>query len=121
MIIAWLGGIIGPKAAKPFLWGIGILALIALGFTLSRCGSDNTAAEEQAKQSTRTSEAYAEAVANGVAIIDNRAVTESALAEATVAVKEEIGAAASLSDIRSSLITRLCKQPEHAKDAACVR
>jgi len=119
MFTAWLGGIIGPKTVKPFLWALGILALIALGFTLSRCGHTDPA--PQAEQNTRSSEAYSNAVAFGVSTLDNRAVTESAIAEATVVVKDEIGNAASLSDIRNSLVTRLCARPEHAKDAACAR
>jgi len=118
-MFSWLIPLVGPKAAKPAFFILAAMLLFLAGVMLSRCSGDNTAAEEQAKQGTATAEAYSEAVANGVAVIDNRTITESALAEATVEVKEEIGNAASLSDIRNSLVTKLCAKPGHEKDPAC--
>lgn len=120
-MISLIASIVGPRFAKPVFYGVLVLLVLGAGFTLAKCSGGNRQAEQQAQQTTRSGEAYSNAVANGIDIIDNRTVTESSLAEATAAVKEEIGNAGSLDDIRTSLVTRLCQQPSHAKDPACVK
>lgn len=97
---------------------VGILIVLAIG-SIKSCSERNKEAA-QAKQSEVSGAAFANAVAKGVSVIDNRVATETTVAQATAVVKEEIGNAQSLDAIDAAITAKLCADPRRSNDPACV-
>ena len=116
-MIDFITSLVGPKFAKPLLFGLAALLLLGVGFGLSRCGSN--AAQKQAEQTTASGEAVASAAAEAIEIIGNRTVTEADIDLAVGHVQEEIKNAPDPDTIRSTVIAGLCKQASHRNDPAC--
>lgn len=76
--LAWLGGIVGPKAAKPFLWFVGVVALVILVLLLTQCGGGDKATE--AKLATEQGEAAIDAGAVATNTIGGVIANDSATA-----------------------------------------
>ena len=118
-VLTWLATIVGPKAAKPVLIGVVILLLFGAGFTLAKCTGGNDGEAEQAEQTSRSSEAMANAAQNAIERIDNRTVTEDAIDAATANALEEINNASNPDDMRNAVLDGVCGQSSHRNDPAC--
>lgn len=97
---------------------VGVLIVLAIG-SIKSC-SERRKEAAQAKQIEASGAAFSDAVEKGVAVIDNRVATEGTVAQAVAVVKEEIGDAKSLDAIDAAITARLCKDPRHLNDPACV-
>ena len=112
-----LTSLVGPRLAKPLLWMLLVLLsilLLSAGHCALRGGQAN-----QAKQTTKSSEALADAAKGAVSDISNQTKAETATDAAVAAVKEEIGNASDPAAIRSAVARDICVRREYHNDPAC--
>lgn len=119
--IAILASIVGGRAARPVF--LAIIALLALGlFGLAKCVSDKNdadAVQDQAEQTTRSSDAMADAAQNAVAVIVNEAKYDKTVDQVVTEAAREIDAAPTSSDARKAALRAVCGLPEYRGDPAC--
>lgn len=115
MISAWIKSISTPA------WIIaGLVLLIILGASLTMCSSDgNKQAAEQAKQTTNSGEAIADAAQDAVAKIETNRVTNQDIDAAVRETQENLDHAEDPDAIRAAVIAGVCGNPAHSRDPAC--
>lgn len=116
-LITWLGGIVGPKLAKPVLIVVAVVAMI-LAFNVARCAWQNQAVQ-QAKQTTRSGEAIADAAQNAVATITNATERDASIDSVVAGAVLEIEAAGTQEEKRAAAFNAVCALPEYAGDPKC--
>lgn len=119
-ILKILSGL-GLSSIPRFIWiGLGVLALLGTVFALGRCtGGDNDDAEQQARQTERSSEAVASAAADAIETIGDRAATEKTIDAAVTHTTQEIQNAPDSDAVRDAVLIGLCSRPSHRDDPAC--
>jgi hypothetical protein len=117
-MIKFLTRLVGAERAVPVLiFGLMLLLLIVSGTVYSCTRPDDAA--EQARQTTLSGEAIANAADNAVETVDNRAVTESDIDNAARTAMEEVGNATDLDSMRNAVLDGVCGQSSHYNDPAC--
>jgi hypothetical protein len=116
-LILWLSGIVGPKLAKPVLIIVSIIAIV-LAFNVARCAWQNQAVR-QAKQTTRSGEAIADAAQSAVATITNATARDASIDSVVAGAVLEIDAAATQEEKRAAAFNAVCALPEYAGDPKC--
>jgi hypothetical protein len=118
-MIAYIAALVGQRAAKPVFFGFLVVLLIIVGLIIGRCSRTDTTAQQQAKQTTRSSDAIANAAQNAIETIDNRTVTEADVDTATAHAQRDIDNAQTTGDIRNAVLAGVCGQASHSHDPAC--
>ncbi|KEZ00244.1 hypothetical protein AI27_08845 [Sphingomonas sp. BHC-A] len=116
-MIELLATVVGRKAAKPVfgaLCALLVLAVLSIGYCSLRGG-----AADQAEQTTRSSDAIANAAQGAVTDIMNQSKAETAIDAGVAATKEEIGHAQDPAAIRAAVARNVCLRPEYRSDPAC--
>ncbi|KKW93858.1 hypothetical protein [Sphingobium chungbukense] len=116
-MIEMMASIVGPRAAKPVLWALTamlVLILLSVGYCSLRGGE-----REQAQQTTKSSEAIADAAKGAVSDISNQTKAETAIDAAVATVKEEVGYAVDPAAIHSAVARDVCVRREYRNDPAC--
>lgn len=116
-MIQFLGGIIGPKAVKPFLIVLAVLALV-IGLGVARCVWKGGAVE-QAKQTTASSEALANAAESAVETVTNANARETSVDNLVTEAAKEIDNAPSPEAARAAALRAVCLLPEYRADPSC--
>ncbi len=116
-MIALLTSLVGPKFAKPALYAI-IAAMVLSALGIGKCVLDNRAAE-QAKQTTRSSEAIADAAEQAVGTIINTGNRENSINDVVSQAAKEIDNAPDPSTARAAALGAVCRLPEYTHDPAC--
>ena len=112
-----LTSLVGPRLAKPLLWLL--ITLLAIGLlSVGYCALRGGRAD-QAKQTTKSSDALAGAAKGAVSDISNQTKAETATDAAVAAVKEEVGNAIDPAAIRSAVARDICVRREYRNDPAC--
>lgn len=112
-----LTSLVGTRLAKPLLWILVTLLaimLLSVGYCALRGGQ-----ADQAKQTTKSSEALADAAKGAVSDISNQTKAETATDAAVATVKEEVGNAIDPAAIRSAVARDVCVRREYRNDPAC--
>ena len=115
--MSFLTSIVGAKAAKPVMWCIIVLlaiAVLSVGYCTLKGGE-----RDQARQTTKSSEALADAAKGAVSDISNQTKAETAVDAAVATVKEEVGNAVDPAAIRSAVARDVCLRREYRNDPAC--
>jgi len=115
--MSWMASMVGEKATKPMFWAFAILLALIL-FSIGYCSLRDGAAD-QAEQTTRSSDAIANAAQGAVADIMIQTKAETAIDAAAAAAKEEIGNAQDPDAIRAAVARNVCLRPEYRSDPAC--
>lgn len=116
--MTWLVATFGARAAKLIV--IVAVALIIGAFVLFVAWhSHDPAPVEQAKQTTRSSEAVADAAQDAIATIGNRTATDAMVDAVTVNTVENIGNALDPFDVRDAVVAGVCSRAAHRNDPAC--
>lgn len=115
MIEKWLKSISTPA------WIIaGLVLLIILGASLTMCSSGgNKQAAEQAKQTTNSGEAIADAAQDAVANIESNRITNEDIDAAVRETQENLDHAEDPDAVRAAVIAGVCGNPAHRNDPAC--
>lgn len=117
MIAAALAFIKGSRFAQ-----IGLLILFVAIATLaiSKCTGGNRKEAAQARQTSASGEAIANAAKDAVETVSGRSEAELAIDAAVAEAKKDIGNAQSSADIRVVVARELCRLPEYRNDASCI-
>lgn len=118
-MIALLTRIVGPKLARPVAFGLLAALVLLMIFVVVRCQPRDTTAQQQAQQTTRSSDAIADAASGAIATIENRTITDADIDAATDAAVEDIANAQDPVAVRSAVLDRVCRQASHRNDPAC--
>ncbi len=108
---------INQRAARVVAFIAAAVIILIVILSVSKCGNDK--AVKQAEQTTRSSEAIADAASNAVGAVVKRTNAEKDIEAATAKAKEEIGNAASNAEIRAAVTNSVCLLPEYANDPTC--
>ena len=107
-----------PEWARWLAFGLIAAVLVYAIFAMGRC-SDRSAVQDQAKQTTASSEAIADAAEGAIETIGVRVVTEKEIDRATAVATMEIEDAATPDDVRDAVIRAVCVRREYINDPAC--
>lgn len=116
-MIALISSLVGPKLAKPVFYGILMLlavAVLSIGYCSLKRGEAG-----QAKQTTRSSEAIADAAENAVAVVINANGREASVDAVVAQAEKEIDNAPDPAVRRAAALRAVCGLPEYRKDPAC--
>lgn len=117
-IIAKLASVVGVRFARPVAIGLIAVALMIIGGILfTQCGSDNEA--EQARQTTRSSEAVADAAKAAIETLEGRTATEDAIDQAVEETVSQVEDARDIPAIHAAVRAGLCGRVEYRNDPAC--
>lgn len=116
-MIGLIASVVGEKAARPVFWAAMILIALSV-LSVGYCSLRDDAAD-QAEQTTRSTDAIANAAQGAVADIMNQTRAETAIDAATAATKEEIGNAQDPAAVRAAVARNLCLRPEYRSDPSC--
>ncbi|MFK4871687.1 hypothetical protein [Novosphingobium sp. ZW T3_23] len=115
MIFAWLKSL--PKAAYLLA---AVVFVIIVAASLSQCSGDrDKQTAEQAKQTTTSGEAIADAAQDAVAKIETNRVTNEDIDAAVAETQENLDHAEDPAAIRAAVIAGVCGNPAHRSDPAC--
>lgn len=115
-MIIWLGRIVGPKFALPVLIVAGVLFALVFFAVVQSCTSDDT---DQVEQTTRSSEAIANAAENAVATVINANERDASIDEIVSQAEKEIDNAPNAAVARAATIRAVCLLAEYRNDPAC--
>lgn len=118
-MFAWLIPIVGEKLAKPLMIGGGIILLIGAIFLLGRCTGNDDELEAQVEQTSRSSEAIADAAEMAIDKVEDQTATERSIDIAVAETVASIEGAQDADAVRNAVIQGLCSKPSHRNDPAC--
>lgn len=119
MIIRFFTGLVGAKFAMPAaLVSAAILGSLIFGIILWSCSGDD-AAEQQAEQTTASSEAIADSAQDAIEAIDANNDADAEIDEVVEVAEEEISNAKSADDVRDAVLDSLCGRPGFGNDPSC--
>jgi len=115
MIMKWL------KSLPAYAWLLStVVFIIIVAASLSQCSSaGDKQAAEQAKQTTNSGEAIADAAQDAVAKIETNRVTNQDIDAAVKETQENLEHAEDPDAIRAAVIAGVCGNPAHRSDPAC--
>lgn len=101
------------------LIGLAVALLVGAVFALGRCGRPD--ASKQAEQTTRSSDATAEAAAVALNALEGRTANEQEIDRAVGMAVMEIENATDPDAVRAAVLGSLCDTPEYRDTACAVR
>lgn len=112
-----IASLVGSKPPKPVLYGaiaLLVIAILSIGYCSLRRG-----AAEQAEQTTKSSEALADAAENAVAMVVNANDREASVDAVVAQAEKEIDNAPNPAIRRAAALRAVCGLPEYRQDPAC--
>lgn len=116
-MIALIASLVGPKLAKPVFYGV--LALLAVAILSVGYCSLKRGATEQAEQTTKSSEALADAAEQAVAVVVNANDREASVDAVVAQAEKEIDNAPNPAARRAATVRAVCLLAEYREDPAC--
>lgn len=116
--MTWLIATFGERAAR-FIVALGVALIIGAFVLFIAWRSHDDTPSEQAKQTTRSSEAVADAAQDAIATIGKRTATDALIDDVTVDTVKEIENAVDPFDVRDAVVAGVCRNPAHRRDPAC--
>ena len=116
-MIALLTAWVGPRLARPVLYvllGLALVATLAVG----KCVLDRRQVA-QAEQTTRSADAIADAAQDAVATVTNRADTEQDIDAVVSAAAQEIDNAPNATAAHDAAMDAACMLAEYRNDPSC--
>jgi len=121
ILFGWAASVVGEKFAKPFTFAVLVILLIGGVFLLGRCSKDDYEDDYKAQieQTTRSSEATADAAKAAINTLEGRTATEDAIDQIVEETVNKIDQAADADQVRSIVLASVCGTAEHRNDPAC--
>lgn len=119
-LFTYAAKLVGEKFAKPLTWSVLVLLLIGGTFLLGRCTAGDDTDGAQIEQTTRSSDAIADAAQGAIEILDGRVATEDAIDQVVAQTVKDIDIAANPDAVRQAVLAGVCGTPEHRNDQACM-
>ena len=116
-MIAILTSLVGPKLAKPVLYALIALLAVAV-LSVGYCSLNNRAAQ-QAKQTTRSSEAIADAAEQAVGVVINSNARDTSVDAVVTQAAKDIDNAPDDATRRAAALAAVCSLPEYSRDSRC--
>jgi hypothetical protein len=116
-MIAFLTSLVGPRWAKPVFYVLlAVLAVVIL--SIGSCLFDKGAAD-QAKQTTKSSEALADAAEKSLETVVNANSRDASIDTLVTQTAEGIDNAPDAATARAVALGAVCRMPEYITDPAC--
>lgn len=107
------------SGSRPAQIGVLLVMTALAAFTVAKCTGSNRKEADQAQQTTRSGEAFANAADDAVETVANRSEADLAIDAATAQAKKEIKDAKDPAAVRAAVVRSLCKRAEYRNDPAC--
>jgi len=108
------------KGSRLAQLGLLIVFVAIATLAISKCTGSNRKEAAQARQTSASGEAIANAAKDAVETVSGRSEAELAIDAAVAEAKKDIGNAQSSADIRVVVARELCRFKEYRDDPACI-